>query len=298
MAYITQVNAPTTSSIAWGIFVKDDFIIPRIVISFDSAPVSAGDITISVDSIKGSTYDYQIYESDPRGKMSVIVAGLVGFSNGDVVIVEYANPDGVSVTGVATIEVTPNKYIFEGLRVDRGIIYSEESQYRRYYHIPIESADPGASGATWHDADTNELGGWLLDTPTERVADHVDLHSDWDGISNPVFDILFTIQSDNTSGTDSDTIDFEVEVFYTQPGMSLRYQTINVSKVVGKAALYDTFKLDIEIDRDSPGAALEHGDSMNVRLSILGTGTLTEAIINSLSFYYSTTHIGLQASDV
>jgi hypothetical protein len=90
--------------IAWDISVGDAFDVLRITIKFDSAPTSAGNITIKIDASEGSNYDAILRTINPVGKTSVVEEDIKGFINGDAVRVDYANPDSRTIYSTANIE--------------------------------------------------------------------------------------------------------------------------------------------------------------------------------------------------
>jgi hypothetical protein len=95
----------TTGAIAFTIDGHDDFDLPIVTMQFDSAPSSAGNITLTHDSAEGSDYDAVLETINPVGHSSVAVYGLKGFANGDKVVIAYANPDNRDWFIAATIDL-------------------------------------------------------------------------------------------------------------------------------------------------------------------------------------------------
>jgi hypothetical protein len=102
-----QKQAATTSAVAWTIFLSSNFDVPRIDIAFGATTTSAGNVTVTKDSVEGAAYDCVISTTDAQAKDQVVITGLTGFVKGDKLLIEYANPDSVSVTATATLEI-PN----------------------------------------------------------------------------------------------------------------------------------------------------------------------------------------------
>jgi hypothetical protein len=89
-----QTSATGSGAIAETIVVGDDFDVPLFTLKLSSAPTSAGNITISLDSEAGANYDTVIHTINPVGSTDICVMNeLDGFQNGDQVTVAYANPD-------------------------------------------------------------------------------------------------------------------------------------------------------------------------------------------------------------
>ncbi len=95
----------TTSAVSWTINANDDFDIKRLVLKFDSGPSSAGNIVVTLDANEGSAFDTVLRTIDPVGYTSISVENLDGVINDDTILISYANPDGRSITGLATIEI-------------------------------------------------------------------------------------------------------------------------------------------------------------------------------------------------
>ncbi len=171
---------------------------------------------------------------------------------------------------------------------------------RRYYHIPLESANPGASGATWVSPSATTTGGWKLDAAAETIEGHADIHSDWDGATNPTVGLKFLVNVDNTGGADADTVDLKLTCYYKGTGdTACKTQTVEVATVVGKSAQYKQFAASFAIDWDAAGNVLEAGDVLAFVLNLeTDTSEVDDVTITSMEFYYPTTHVGLEAGDV
>jgi hypothetical protein len=174
------------------------------------------------------------------------------------------------------------------------------SLYRRYYHVPLGSSNPGASGATWVDASANTTGGWRLDASTETLRGQTDIHSDWDGATNPTFEVKFMVNVDNTAGGVGDTVDLKTTVYYKGTGdTATKTQTVEVATVVGQSAQYKQFSASFPIDWDLAGNVLEAGDAISIVLNLeTDTSEVDDIVVTSMEFYYPTTHIGLESGDV
>lgn len=103
--YRQQTQPATTSAVAWTIDFMDDFLPLLVTLKFDSAPVSAGSITMKLDADAGADFDTVLASVDPVGSMSIAFQDLPGIQSGDKILVEYANPDSRSITGTCTADV-------------------------------------------------------------------------------------------------------------------------------------------------------------------------------------------------
>ena len=171
--------------------------------------------------------------------------------------------------------------------------------YRRYYHLALASFDPGASGATWIDADANTLCGWQLNATTDTLEMATDVHADWDGASDLDLETTFTVNVDNTGGAAPDTVDFIIIVRYKGAGdVATKLQTITESVTVGACAQWTQFKHEFAINWDEVDNVVEVGDVMCMSFHIVtATGDVNDITINDMSYYYHTTHVGIESGD-
>lgn len=65
-------NTGTTGAIAFSIDGHDDFDLPLLFIKLNTAPSSAGNLTITFDATTGSTYDTVTHTVNPVGKTSIV----------------------------------------------------------------------------------------------------------------------------------------------------------------------------------------------------------------------------------
>lgn len=179
-------------------------------------------------------------------------------------------------------------------------VRASTSAYHRYYHIPLYGTSPGASGPTFAAPDGNTTGGWQLDTSTEYIYGEFGIHADWDGTSDPILEIHFSINVDNTGGAVDDVAAGDVVFYYKGIGDTVtKTQTINGSITVGQAAQYTQFKIEIPLDWDLAGSILEVGDQVGCRFNLnTGTSDIDDVIVEAVSAHYGTTHVGIESGDV
>lgn len=297
MTYRNYTQAATTDALAWTLQEQDSFTAVRIDVMFGVAPVTNENMTVTIDSVSGAAYDRVVQTIDPAGLTVVKLNPIVGLVVGDKIVVEYTNTDGRTITGSATLDVRP---LTErgGMLFGNGIVRAPASNYRRYYHMPIGARNPGASGATWvnGDAAAGKLPGWQIDSATEYLWADVDIHDDWDAISNPVVEVKFCV---NAAGTDAaHTVDFALVAFYGLTGVAaVKTQTVSESTVIGVCDQYVRFKQEFELDRTVAGNTLQSGQILGLRLACLATGDVTSVTVSQMSFSYKTTHIGIESGD-
>ena len=177
-----------------------------------------------------------------------------------------------------------------------GYVRTDTARYRRYYHIDLASADPGKSGATWQANDANQMEGWQLDAATEFVSGTADIHADWDGASDIMLDVDWSI---NVAGANpGDEVDYQVIVYMKGAGdTATKSQTITGSVTIDAAAQYTAFTTEVAIDHDSGTDPVDVGDVISFELYCLGTGEVTSVRVTNLSMYYNTTHTGIESGD-
>lgn len=180
-----------------------------------------------------------------------------------------------------------------------GFVRTVTSDYRRYYHVDLFSANPGASGATFTVADANTIGGWQLNAATEVLYIQSDIHSDWDGASNPNIEAHFEVNTDNTGGGAGDTVDLKCVLRYK--GLTevvTKTQTVEVPTTVGASARYKQFEVDLPIDWDAASNVLEVGDTIQGVCNLeTDTSEVDDIILNAISISYPTTHTGIESGD-
>lgn len=215
---------------------------------------------------------------------------------------------GVAI-GVGTAGVD-YKLIFDGETNDGTLTWMEDeaifqfdnylrtstSLYRRYYHLPINGFDPGASGATWTSADANHLAGWQLNAAGETLEFESDVHTDWDGATDLTATIRFQLLD---AGSANDTVDLKLVCYYAGIGdTTTKTQTVEVATVTD-GTQYKMYEATFTIDYDAVSNVVDAGDSISFILNLeTDTSEIDNVIIVGGSFYYNTTHTGIESSDV
>ena len=99
--------AATTSAVSWSIKILDSFDCRLITLKFDAAPTTSEDITVTLDSVLGATFDTVLVSVDPSSTSatSTVIVDVEGMVYGDALLVEYTNTDGNSITGTAACEL-------------------------------------------------------------------------------------------------------------------------------------------------------------------------------------------------
>jgi hypothetical protein len=187
-----------------------------------------------------------------------------------------------------------------GTLYSAGTYRTLTSLYRRYYHMPLGSANPGASGATWVNAGANTTGGWRLTNAAHLIRGQTDVHADWDGATDLKCEVSFMVNVDNTGGADTDTVDIKATVYYKGVGdTATKSQTVENAVVVGKSAQYKQFKTTFTIDWDAASNVVEVGDKIAIVLNLeTDTSEVDDIVVTDMSFYYYTAHCGIESGDV
>jgi hypothetical protein len=107
----------TTGAVAWTITVNDPVDCMSITINFDTAPTSAGSITVTRDDAAGSDYDTVLVSVNPVGSTDVVIKdvdkllgkmdaidGVRAKTTPDQLLVSYANPDNRTIFATANME--------------------------------------------------------------------------------------------------------------------------------------------------------------------------------------------------
>ena len=288
---------------------EDDLSVKRqFIISGENATgnVCIGDRFASVQSCLFSLFEdsrdtqMDIFNEDSGTDYNLMITFSDTYDTHWAMGVDRGDSNKFKISNSGDIDGT-NDWVFQSaLTTIDGYIRSNSTDYRRYYHADISALDPGASGATWVDADANTLAGWKLDANTEYLDFDSDIHADWDGASNPTVEIKYTVNVDNTGGTGADTVDFQLVAYYKGFGdNATKSQTISSSDTVGASDQYKQFHHEIEVDWDYADNVLEVGDVISFVLSLAtGTSDIDDITVNEVSFYYPTTHVGIETLDV
>lgn len=180
-----------------------------------------------------------------------------------------------------------------------AVLRDATAKHRRYYHMPLFSSAPGGSGATYTAPGANTPGGYQLDAAGEVLHMEVDVHGDWDGASDPVVEVHFQVNVNNTGGGVGDTVDLKLICYYMGDGdTATKTQTVEVATVVGQAAQYTAFEVELPIDFDAGGAVVDAGDVFGFILNLeTDTSEVDNIIVTNVAFYYDTTHIGIESGD-
>lgn len=181
-----------------------------------------------------------------------------------------------------------------------GEVRADTTLYRRYYHLALAAFDPGASGATWVDPTITNLGGFQITTAAMMLFAPVDVHADWDGASDIDLELYFYI---NDASSEDDTVDIKVTFYYQQPGSTaIRTQTVEVATNVGDGGIkaqYTLFKVEIPMNWDEVDNVVLVGDQVTCAINLeIDTSEVDDIVLTGASFYYHTTHLGIEAGDV
>jgi len=225
---------------------------------------------------------------------------------------------GQSVHGKGVSGTSTDSYGVYGASTNSYAIYSAGTSYlggdttvvgtarhstaakRRYYHIPLEAANPGGSGATWVVAGANTTGGWRLTNAAWLLRGQADIHADWDGASDIKVGLKFMVNLDNSGGGAGDTVDIQLVARYKGIGDTVvKSQTVENSVVVGASAQYKQFETLFTIDFDAVSNVVEVGDAISININLeTDTSEVDDIVITSMELYYNTTHIGIESGDV
>lgn len=179
-------------------------------------------------------------------------------------------------------------------------IHGATSLYRRYYHIALGAANPGASGATFVEAGANTTGGWRLTNATWILRGQADIHPDWDGASDMTVGVNFMVNVDNTGGAVGDTVDLRLNAYYKGLGDTVtKTQAVEVATTVGQSPQYKQFRALFTLDWDATSNVIEVGDIIAFVLNLeTDTSEVDDIVITSMEFSYNTTHSSIESGDI
>lgn len=176
-----------------------------------------------------------------------------------------------------------------------GFLRSKTTNYRRYYHLPLASFDPGASGATWTSAGANNLCGWQLNNSAETLEFQSDVHADWDAASDLEVEIKFQLLN---AGNPNDTVDLQLICYYMGLGdTATKTQTLEVATTTD-GTQFKMYQATFTINHDEGGNVVDVADSICFVLNLeTDTSEIDNILIVDGSFNYNTTHIGIESGD-
>ena len=172
----------------------------------------------------------------------------------------------------------------------------EDATYHRYYHIPLGTANPGASGATWVEADGNTTGGWVLTNSGWLLRGSADIHADWDG-EDLFCEIHFALGL--AGSAPADVVTLHLNCYYKGEGdVATKTQEIIVPVTVDASAQFMQFEASFTIVHDEAGNIVDAGDIIAMVLNLdTGTSDVDNIIVTAMEFYYATTHFGIESGD-
>lgn len=222
------------------------------------------------------------------------ISSLVRGTANQVIVTPVALDDSIILSTPQDIHTgaTPT---FDGMLLTDFIRSTGSSLYRRYYHLPIASFDPGASGASWVSPDADHLGGWRLNASGDTLEFDTDVHNDWDESSDLEIEIYFQLYA---AGNPGDTVDIKIECYYMGEGdSSTKSQTIEVATVTD-GTQYKMYKASFTIDYDAVGNVIEKEDILAMILNLeTDTSEIDDILVVHASYNYNTTHVGIESGD-
>ncbi len=176
-------------------------------------------------------------------------------------------------------------------------IRAASSIYHHEYHMGASEASPGNSGATA--TVLNAVFTYLLNATNEYVYYCVDMHDDWDAVSN--VEIKVTGYLANAEDA-NDLVRMEVRCDYGTNGDvadSYKTQTLTQDYNIGSGnAQYTSHTLIFNLVWDEGGNVLEIGDGLNIRVRLDDVTTapvVTGFNLKHVHITYNTDRVQLEA---
>lgn len=247
-----------------------------------------GDTDANLFFLKASTDRVGIGTNAPAEKFTV--AGNVQIGVGAAGVDCYLKFDGETNDGIITWMEDENWF------KHNAVTRTATSLYKRYYHMPLYSSDPGASGATFTPATANHVTGWQLNAATEILYFQSDVHSDWDGATDLNVEVKFVLLD---AGVANDTVDLKLVCHYNGVGdTAIKTQTVEVATTTD-GTQYKVYKAIFTIDFDAVSNVVDAGDVICFMLNLeTDTSEIDNILVIDASFYYSTTHTYIESADV
>ena len=255
--------------------------------------LSAASITV------GTAYSAYHSNSEWRYEASGKRAMRVDYNPSTGVMSWIADDSTAHVYGDIIVESTGMTLAATGALTTASFMRASTAIYRRYYHLNVSALAPGASGATWVNADANQLAGWNLDSSTEFLEMNTDVHADWDAASDLDIEVTFTVQNDNSGGAVDDIVQLNFLIYYKAAGDTVcKTQTSTHDVTIGACAQWTQFMTEFPINYDEVDNVVEVGDVVSIKLNMVTANTdVADIAVNDASFYYHTTHTGIESGD-
>lgn len=170
------------------------------------------------------------------------------------------------------------------------------SLWWRIQHVDIASIPAlGAVGATYTPQSANNLSGYKLDNAPSEEYLYFNTHigTDWDAASDLEFVVQFETNVDNSGGLVTDTVNFDLLMYYKGDGETTqKTQDLDASVVVGQAAQYYHEQVVFTIDYDKVDHVVQIGDCVSWRLHLNTTDSeVDNVIVHRGMFRYKTNKV-------
>lgn len=282
------------------------FSTPDARIVWGSSTTMGRNIVLAWEGVRSQAFDHPS-STDPHLYIQSLIGGDVTnnqwgsfhHNQEDFVITTGAN------TGAGSAPTTDNNGIIfsprgtEQFRVGSTLnetvlpIRGTTSLWWEILHFDVAAFNPGGSGATHIDPDSNTLGGFRLDAATETLVFHGHAHESWDGASDLILEVFFEVNIDNTGGNVGDTVDLRTQFFYKGADETAnKTQTVEVSTVVGQSARYKLFSTEFVIDYDLASNVVNSGDIISMIANLeTDTSEVDNAVITHAELRFKTAKI-------
>lgn len=206
----------------------------------------------------------------------------------------YAQPTldgGVGALGIWDSLSLADSLTTGGSITSGGVIRCSSSLWWHSMHISGFDLNSLISGATYTAPDSNTLGGVLIDAASEFLYAEADVHSDWDGATNPEIKIIYEIAEADPNAVG--TVDIKVVAYYKGSGEKVnKTQTLETAQTVDGCARYQQYIKTYELDWDKADNVLEAGDKLALIINIeTDTSEIDVIMINHIHFRYKTSKV-------
>ncbi len=181
----------------------------------------------------------------------------------------------------------------KGLVTLPGVLRCVNGVWWREFHFTPVSLAPGASGATLVEPSANTPGGYNLDDDGEHLTFQVHIHDDWDGASDPVFEV--SIENDMAAQAIGTTAIMKIDTYSKGTGeTAIKTQNLSDTVAVDDDARYTMYEAELALDYDAGGGVdVDANDIIGCHLwfDVTNSVNLTDVIISHVCFKYRTKQV-------
>ena len=98
-----EILEATTDTVDWSIECYANEVCERIALIFNEAVTASENVTVKIQPSGVEADEYLLASANVSGTSTLVIENISGILNKDKLRVQFANTDGVSVTGTCTM---------------------------------------------------------------------------------------------------------------------------------------------------------------------------------------------------